>query len=85
MMLRTPSLLHSRGLASGLAPSGSELGHFQKDLQGGLGTSDLHLTMSVAQVVSGLLVQMENKDFAAMIRYQLQPLHQDAQEEILLV
>ncbi|XP_058660071.1 fibroblast growth factor 5 [Ammospiza caudacuta] len=27
---------------------------------------------------------MENRDFAAMILYQLQPLHQDAQEEILL-
>lgn len=31
-----------------------------------------------------LLAQMENRDFAAMILYQLQPLHQDAQEEILL-
>lgn len=38
----------------------------------------------MAEVVSGLLTQMENKDFAAMILYQLQPLHQDAQEEILL-
>lgn len=38
----------------------------------------------MAEVVCRLLTQMENRDFAVVILYQLQPLHQDAREEILL-